>query len=347
MRQQASTICRLIVCPSEYPAATKKPHPVWMRLFAWKLFPLHGRDEEEEAVGHGGEGEEAAGEAYVGDGEVGAEHAAQPGAKADAQVEDAGKDGHGHRSGSVVGDLDGLGLQGHIEGGGGETPEDGDGDDEAKALRNGIEQEEGEGHIENRDGDEAVAVGRVKSGEEEASQKARHAEEGEDHGDFLFGEVGNLQKEGLDVAVAGVVGGGDQEGQEENAGEHGIFEKLRHVTGGEGSVSGNFRQHEEEVGQDQEGNHRHAGEGAAPSGVEADEAAQGQAEDHGDGGTGDNHAHGGGLVFLRHDAHGDGRGDGPEYGVGAGDADAGGEERVVAGGNSGAHLGDREEGHDA
>ncbi len=41
---------------SKYPAATKKPHPVWMRLFAWKLFPLHGRDEEEEAVGHGGEG---------------------------------------------------------------------------------------------------------------------------------------------------------------------------------------------------------------------------------------------------------------------------------------------------
>ena len=173
-------------------------------------------------------------------------------------------------------------------------------------------------------------MGVIELGEKEAAQKSGKAEDGEKHCDPVCREVGDLQHEGFDVAVAGVVTGGDEEGEEEDTGEDFIPEKLRHIFRGERCIAGNLREQEEEVGECHEGNDGHAGEGHAPSGGETDEAAHGKSEDHGDGCPGDDHAHGSGLVGGGDDACRDGGRDGPEDGVGKSDADTGGKEGVVA-----------------
>lgn len=79
-------------------------------------FLLHIRDQFQHAVQEGKEGEGRTGEADACDRDIRAEEAAQPGAGADAQIEDAREDGHGDRGFSAGGDLDGFCLQSDIEG---------------------------------------------------------------------------------------------------------------------------------------------------------------------------------------------------------------------------------------
>ena len=85
-------------------------------------------------------------------------------------------------------------------------------------------------------------MGVIEFGEKEAAQKSGKAEDGEKHGDPVCREVGDLQHEGFDVAVAGVVTGGDEEGEEEDTGKDFIPEKLRHIFRGERCIAGNLRE---------------------------------------------------------------------------------------------------------
>lgn len=293
-------------------------------------FLLHIRDQFQHAVQEGKEGEGRAGKADACDRDICAEKAAQPCTGADAQIEDAGEDGHGDGGFGAGSDLNGLCLQSDVEGGRGHAPEDAEGADGVEISCKRIEEGKRDDEEEDRHRKEGIAVRVIELREEEAAEKSGKAEDGEKHGDPVSREVRDLQHERLDVAVAGVVTGGDKEGEEENACEDFIFEKFRNVFHGKRRIAGDFREQEEEVGECHKGNDGHAGESHAPSGSEPDEAAHGKSENHGNGCPGDDHAHGSGLVRGRHDARRDGGCDGPEDGVGESDADTGGKEGVVA-----------------
>ena len=185
-----------------------------MPLAKSSLIFLHGRNHKEEAIEKGEEGQGGAYVADVGDGKVGADGTAQPGAAADAQVVNAREDRHGDRRGGAVGGLDHFCLAGDVEGCDGNAPKNGKGNDGVERTA-GRKQEKQGGHDE-ADGHrkETITMGVVEVGKEIASQQSGGAENGENHGNPVVRVMAHLQQEWFDVTVGGEVGGGDEKAQE-------------------------------------------------------------------------------------------------------------------------------------
>ena len=248
---------------------------------------------------------------------------ADPGPAADTDVEDARKDGHGHRGCPHRDVADEFGLEGDVEQRRRTADDQAGGDHRPCPARSGLPQEERDDQAQQTSPDDAIAEMIVKPGKDETPQEAADAEEHERRRDALVAKGSNGLEKGLDIAVRCKIGRRKQDGQDIDADDDGILEQLGQVVAGKSGVAGQLGKDKGQIDEHGQGRYRNDQKSHAPAGIEADDPSQGQAEDHGDSRASDDHAQGQGPMSSRDQARRHRGRNGPENRMGAGDADAG------------------------
>ena len=181
---------------------------------------------------HGAYGERAcpyerARDADIGDARRRDDQAAHPGARSDAEVEYARVRRHGHRGALLGGVREHFGLEHHVVRGVERTPQRahrhrGDGVD-----RRDEQHPHRGGHPDHRASHEREPQARVPAREQGAPDDACRAVEDERERYESVGESRDVLQEGLDVAVAGEMRGGEQRGHQVDVAQRGRGEQSR------------------------------------------------------------------------------------------------------------------------
>src|SRR5690554_4757045 len=280
----------------------------------WRQPPQGG-----EADQHAAEAEHAADRAHVGQPQLTGDLAAEQGAGADSQVIETGEQGHGYIRG-ILGNAQDAGLQGKCQG------QDGSAPDKAQAAqqpevgggRQQHQQAEGQGEHA-ADQDSARMKGAAAAEDHRAGQPGA-TEYQQQSGDLVADQAGDVPDEGLYIAVGGELGGDADDHQ-------GVDHHQRRTAD----------QHW------QAGQHGNAEEGDAPADHLADHPTEGNAQDHGQGGSGSDQTQGLGFASGRCNAHSQRRGDRPEHRVGQGDSHAADHQHAVTPGQEGQQMAGNEQ----
>ena len=240
----------------------------------------------------------------------------------DTEVEQPGKDGHGHGGLVRLDRADDLRLEGHVERRGAAAPQDENRARGGEARRACAQREQRQDHASDGARDKRLATTVVHVGEQDTSHQAGAAENRERRGDGGGLHPTHARQERLDVAIARVVGRGEQDRHRIHGRKAAISHERRQLAEGEGLARRYLRQDESKVDGHERRNRPNDAERHAPSQGEADRAPQRHAEDHGDGRSRRDHAERNRRMPRTHQARRHDRGDGPENRVGAGDHDA-------------------------
>ena len=165
----------------------------------------------------GTHGNDAAHGAYVGQANMSAHHATNEGACANAKIEDAREDAHGHRCAFGRSNIDNFALHSNVEGGAHHAPQR----QQQQCYRYAARYWQQHGYARTNNNKaariEGVTVTGIIAREGHTAQYACHAKQHERsryqrviHAHLLF-------QEGLDIAVCCIVGGGKEGREQEDA----------------------------------------------------------------------------------------------------------------------------------
>ena len=172
---------------------------------------------------------------------------ANPGTTADADIEDARKDGHSHRCRPHRDVADEFGLEGDVEQRRSTTDDQASSDHRPCPASSSLPQEERNDQPQQSGPDDAIAEMIVKMGKDKTPYKAADAEKHECRRDSLVAKGSDDFEKGFDIAVGREIGRRKQDGQDIDADDDGIPEQFRQVIAGKRGVTGQFRKNESQI----------------------------------------------------------------------------------------------------
>lgn len=270
--------------------------------------------------------------------------AAERRAAADADVEEAGVDGRRDGRARAARRAQELGLHRDVEERRNHAEHEADGDEGGRECGGGGIEQRASRHADAAREQAELPVRAICMRKDDAAQKAEDAERDERCRDGFGREARDGAEIRLDVAVDGEIARRERDGEDEVAEDEWIFHERGQVAGRKWRAA--LREAREDASEVEECADRHARDAEerhAPAEREADDAPDGQAENHRDGRARRDAAQRERLMFPRHEPGRERRRDGPENRMGAGDGHAGGHEHGKARREPRANLPGREE----
>ena len=198
---------------------------------------------------------------------------AQIAAAADTKIINAGVNRHSHSGGAHSSCAQKLCLAYNVEGGNENAPDCAEQHQQIMIDAYGVEQQQNNCNAKYGDAEEVIAAFIVPFGKGCAAQKSGCTENNQGDGYPGIIHQRNLLQVRLDIAVGGIIAGGEQKGHHIEADEHRIFQHYRQLRKRKRFAFFQLGEDEEHIGQYDEGQNGDAHKGHAPAYVKADDTS--------------------------------------------------------------------------